>query len=240
MSGDQYAGIEKCRNELLRLRTYYLDPRTAMRRAATPAEVEDIGVLGENIAPFLFRLRTERAKHFDAVVRTLRSLIPSVESVSVDLDKRRGTLDVVIRQGGIEYSSRIVSEGTLRVLALCAITSNPWGGSVIAFEEPENGVHPRRVESIAELLMAIAVHQNKQVIVTTHSTLFCAAVWRLAKEQPGDVALLRVSQEEDGSRITPFETADPLFSDSDIKEALASPGEDALLEGLLIRGLLDG
>ena len=115
LGGAEYRGIERCRNELSGWRTYYLDPRIAMRRTVPPANVDDIGVLGENIAPFLYRLKEEKEhqKHFQAVVRTLRTLIPSVEGVSVDLDTRRGTLDIVVRQNGVDYSSRIISEGTL-------------------------------------------------------------------------------------------------------------------------------
>ena len=118
-----------------------------MRAPRAPADVFDIGAYGEDIGPFLYKLRAEEPGRFQAVSRTLRSIVPSVESLTVQLDERRGTLDMLIRQGGVEYSSRIVSEGTLRVLALCAIAVNPWGGSLLAFEEPENGVHPRRLDS---------------------------------------------------------------------------------------------
>jgi len=41
----------------------------AMRRAAPPFEVQDIGLLGENIAPFLHLLQKERPQHSDAVRR---------------------------------------------------------------------------------------------------------------------------------------------------------------------------
>lgn len=116
LSGVEYRPIERCRNELAGWRTYYLDPRVAMRSARPPADVRDIGVLGEDIAPFLYRLRGESPKHFEAAKRTLRSLIPSVEDLAVDLDKRRGTLDIQVKQAGTDFSSRIVSEGTLRVL----------------------------------------------------------------------------------------------------------------------------
>jgi len=239
LGGVEYRGIERCRNELLRWRTYYLDPRVAMRRATTPADVEDIGVLGEDIAPFLYRLRAEQSTEFRAVVRTLRTLIPSVEDVSVDLDKRRGTLDIVIRQNATEYSSRIVSEGTLRVLALCAIAVNPWGGSLVAFEEPENGVHPRRLELIAELLTSLALERGRQVIVTTHSPLFCSAVYRRQQEGAKSVGLFRVIQGPVGSDIRPFEVPGPLFQDSELKQALSTPTEDGLFEGIMLRGLLD-
>ena len=137
LGGVEYRWLDQVRKELSDWRTYYLDPRVAMRAAQPPSDVRDIGVLGGDIAPFLYKLRAEHRKHFDAVVRTLRSVVPSVEELTVDLDKHRGTLDLLIRQGGVDYSSRIVSEGTLRVLALCAITVNPWGGSLLAFEEPE-------------------------------------------------------------------------------------------------------
>ncbi len=49
-------GMERCRRALSGWRTYYLDPRVSMRREAPPKEVHGIGMLGEDIAPFLFRL----------------------------------------------------------------------------------------------------------------------------------------------------------------------------------------
>ena len=118
LGGIEYRGIERCRSELADWRTYYLDPRVSMRSARPPSDVRDIGVLGEDIAPFLYRLQAEKPKAFEAVKRTLKSLVPSVDDLAVDLDKKRGTLDIHVRQAGIEFSSRIISEGTLRVLAL--------------------------------------------------------------------------------------------------------------------------
>jgi len=238
-SGIEYRAIERCRNELSGWRTYYLDPRVAMRSARPPSDVRDIGVLGEDIAPFLYRLRAEQPKRFDAVKRTLRSLIPSVEDLTVDLDKKRGTLDILVRQGGKEFSSRIVSEGTLRVLALCALTVNPWSGSLLAFEEPENGVHPRRLELIVELLASLAGDQGRQVIVTTHSPLFCDAVLKLAKDRPEEIALLRVRQGPVGTEISRFVATGPLFKDQEIAKALTTGTEDGLFENLILRGMID-
>ncbi|MBI1995896.1 MAG: AAA family ATPase [Deltaproteobacteria bacterium] len=238
-SGVEYRAIERCRNELSGWRTYYLDPRVAMRSARPPSDVRDIGVLGEDIAPFLYRLRAEQPKRFDAVKRTLRSLIPSVEDLTVDLDKKRGTLDILVRQGGKEFSSRIVSEGTLRVLALCALTVNPWSGSLLAFEEPENGVHPRRLELIVQLLSSLAVDSGRQIVVTTHSPLFCDAVLKLAKQQPKEIALLRVRQGGQGTEIVPFSVSAPLFKDLEIAEALTTGTEDGLFESLILRGMID-
>lgn len=239
LGGNEYRWLEAVRQELSDWRTYYLDPRGAMRSAQPPSDVRDIGLLGGDIAPFLYKLRAEKPKHFEAIKRTLRSLVPSVEDLSVDLDKRRGTLDLWIRHGGIDYSSRIVSEGTLRVLALCAIAVNPWGGSLLAFEEPENGVHPRRLELITPLLCSLAMEANRQVVVTTHSPLFCDAMLRQARSAPGQVKLFRVGRDRDATFIEPFDVSGPLFADRDIAEALTSGTEDGLFESLLLRGMLD-
>ncbi|MCH8055287.1 MAG: AAA family ATPase [Deltaproteobacteria bacterium] len=239
LSGVEYRAIERCRNELSGWRTYYLDPRVAMRSARPPSDVRDIGVLGEDIAPFLYRLRAEHPKYFEAVKRTLRSLIPSVEDLSVDLDKKRGILDIQVRQGGMDFSSRIVSEGTLRVLALCSLTVNPWSGSLLAFEEPENGVHPRRLELIVQLLTSLAIERGRQIIVTTHSPLLCDAVLRSGKLRPKDIALLRVRHGIKGTEVDRFDVTGPLFKDHEIAEALTTGTEDGLFESLMLRGMLD-
>lgn len=239
LGGAEYRWVERVRTELSDWRTYYLDPRVAMRSPRPPSEVRDIGVLGGDIAPFLYRLRGEHPERFQAIVRTLRSVVPSVEDLTVDLDERRGTLDISIRQGGVLYSSRIISEGTLRVLALCAIAANPWGGSVIAFEEPENGVHPRRIELIAQLLFFLAIEQGRQVIVTTHSPLFCGAILKAAGKRPDDVGLFNVRRDGALTVVERFTTTGLLFKDHEIAAALTAPTEDGLFESLLLRGLID-
>lgn len=239
LSGVEYRGIEKCRNELLGWRMYYLDPRLAMRRPATPSETDDIGPLGENIASFLYRLQNENHKYFEAVRRLLTTIIPSIEGLEVDLDKKRGTLDITIRQNGISYSSRIISEGTLRILALCAIANTPKSPHLLAYEEPENGVHPRRIELIAEVLASLALDQDRQIIVTTHSPLFAAMMIKKAKAAPDKVGLLKVSQGHEGTEIQPFEISGPLFQDTEIAKALTDLGEDGIFQGMVLRGMLD-
>jgi predicted ATPase len=236
---NNYPGIARCRQELNNWRIYYLDPRVAMRSAQPPAQVSDIGVLGEDIAPFLHRLAYEEPSRFSAVKRTLRALVPSVEDLGIDLDKRRGTLDIQVRQFGTLYSSRIISEGTLRVLALCAVAANPWTGSLLAFEEPENGVHPRRLELIAQLLVSLALGQGRQIIVTTHSPLFCDAVLKEARRHPQEIALINTRHSREGTTVRPLEAEKIALAGSEIAESLTAPTEDGLFENLILRGLLD-
>lgn len=238
----RHPDFDRLRSELSAWQTYYLDPRVAMREPQPPREVTDIGPRGEWIAPFLYRLKESEAhrKYFLAIGRALRSAIPTVEDLDVDLDPRRGILDIVIRQDGTPYSSRVVSEGTLRVLALCCLAGNPWPGELIAFEEPENGVHPRRIEVVANLLASMAEQRRSQVVVTTHSPTLIAAMLQRAEKDPRRIKLFRCSQRGRATQVQEFIPSAPLFKDVEVQDSLTGPEDAALVEAMLLRGWLDG
>jgi predicted ATPase len=222
-------------------RAYYLDPRTAMRTSQAPREVQDVGPLGAQLAPFLYRLGAEHPRVFDAVRRTLRTIVPSVEDLSVDLDPRRGVLDVEVRQDGTTFSSRIVSEGILRVLALLCTVLNPWSGSLVAFEEPESGVHPRRIELVAEMLTSLVLKEKptRQLILTSHSPVFWTAMLRRAKEHGDRISLYRVFREGRDTHCERFDPSDPLLEDREVQKSLSTSEPERVFEGMFLRGLFD-
>lgn len=246
LSGSRWRTLDIAREELRLWRTYYLDPGAAMREAVPPREVSDIGVRGQHIAPFLYGLKAKEPKKFEAVRRALRSVIPAVGSLDVDLDTKRGTLDVQIEQDGTVYSSRIVSEGTLRVLALCAIAVTADRG-LIAFEEPENGVQPQRLDKIASLLADAAIRGGAQIIVTTHSPYFMAAMLEQARRSSAgsrgvkgesDIGLFSVTRSGRSTVIKSL--ADPgLWEGEAINELFDDPDEYDKIAAVARRGWLD-
>ena len=68
-----------------------------------------------------------------------------------------------------------LSDGTLRYLSLLAILCHPAPPPLICIEEPELGLHPDLIPTIAKLL--IDASQRTQLIVTTHSTELVSALW---------------------------------------------------------------
>ncbi|MCA9512308.1 MAG: ATP-binding protein [Myxococcales bacterium] len=238
--GAYYPVLEAVRGALQGVRTYYLDPRISMREAVPPREVDDIGTLGQHLAPFLYRLSRTEPKCFDAAARTLRMIIPSVESLTVELDDRRGTLDLQVHQNGKNFSARMISEGTLRLLGLAAIAVNPWNARVIAFEEPENGVHLRRLDLIAQLLASLALDRGRQVIVTSHSPHFCQQILALQREAPDDIGLFIISHSGGATRCERLTAIGPLFEDSEVRRAMTARGEDGMFERMVLRGLAGG
>lgn len=187
LAGEEYRWLEAVRGELGEWCAHYLDPGLAMRVPRPPADVFDVGAHGEDVGPFLYKLRAVEPKRFDAVTRTLRSIVPGVESLEVLLDERRGTLDVLI----------------------------------------------------ARLLLSLASAGGRQVIVTTHSPLFCDAVLKHASSTADDVGLFNVRRVGQATAVEPFDAAGPLCKDAGIAAALTSRAEDGLFENLLLRGLID-
>jgi predicted ATPase len=237
LAGTSYPLFDLIRDELRQWRTYYLDPQTAMRAEAPPRDVPDIGVRGEHIAPFLHGLKSRQPRAFTAVRRALKSIIPAIGDLDVDLDTKRGTLDIQVTQDGTTFSSRVISEGTLRVLALCAIAVTATTG-LFAFEEPENGVQPQRLDRIAELLTSVARRGQGQIVVTTHSPGFVAAILERAQDHQDDIGLFSVSREGRSTVIKPMKDFG-LWREKAVDELLREPDDYDKVSALVRRGWLD-
>jgi predicted ATPase len=96
-----------------------------------------------------------------------------------------------------------VSDGVLLVLAYLALLYLPEPPRVLLMEEPENGIHPKRLQDVMKILRElIAESQGKtQVVLTTHSPYLVdlfepAEVTLCQKQDDGSVALRRLSESE--------------------------------------------
>jgi predicted ATPase len=149
---------------------YYFEPRERMRAPTGVKEVRHVGLMGEELSAFLNTMRTLDPKQFETVERSIHSLIPSITGIQTEVNKA-GEVELSITEGTVSMPARVVSEGTLRVLGLLALGGVKEPPAVIGFEEPENGVHPRRIRDIAKILVSRVESGNTQLIVTTHSPI---------------------------------------------------------------------
>ncbi|URD51780.1 AAA family ATPase [Chroococcidiopsis sp. CCNUC1] len=80
-----------------------------------------------------------------------------------------GTVQIYIREAGLTQPipATRLSDGTLHYLFLMALLLDPTPPPLICIEEPEIGLHPDMMSTIAEML--IEASQRTQIIVTTHS-----------------------------------------------------------------------
>ncbi|HQU43757.1 MAG: hypothetical protein B7Z73_12425 [Planctomycetia bacterium 21-64-5] len=74
------------------------------------------------------------------------------------------------RHDGIEVPANLVSGGVLVTLAF--LTMAELNGDLLLIEEPENGLHPARLQGIVEMLRRVCdLRPDSQVLLTTHSPL---------------------------------------------------------------------
>ncbi len=218
--------------ELANWFTFYFEPRERMRLSNPVKEVHHIGLMGEDLAAFLNTLRGHDARQFESVEKSLRAMIPSVTGIEVGVN-RFGEVELDLCEGEKRVSARVLSEGTLRILGLLALVGGKEPPALIGFEEPENGVHPRRIQRIAQFLETRMRLEDIQFIVTTHSSLLPDLV-------PPES--LYVCRKVDGNtEIEPFNMmhVGPLWKKSEIEVALDD--EDALSPSeRILRGDFDG
>jgi predicted ATPase len=165
-----YPHITAFRMELENWFTYYLEPRELMREESPLAEIETLGPRGENLASFLNTLKHNHKTDFENLNLSLKTILPYAGNIEINQSKE-GLVGVRFCENNQWFSSRLISEGTLRIMGLlCSIhPRNP--ATTIAFEEPENGVHPARIEIIGTLLKNASQNYGKQIIITTHSPI---------------------------------------------------------------------
>jgi predicted ATPase len=121
---------------------------------------------GSNLPWVVAELRkdTDRFDQWLAHVRTALPDIADIETIERPEDRHRY---LVIRyEGGAEVPSWLASDGTLRLLALTIPAYLPGIDGVFLIEEPENGIHPRAIETVLQSLSSI---YDGQVLLATHS-----------------------------------------------------------------------
>lgn len=173
--------ILAARREMQQWRTLALEP-SAMRAPDASSGPTQIAPSGAHMASALFRLAGERGEDVFAEVASASSALTDVRAIDVDYDMQRDllTLRAIIGEGPY-LPARALSDGTLRFLALCIVGADPSFLGVLCMEEPENGIHPGRIEAMVELMRGLAVDPTeapgldnplRQILVNTHSPFF--------------------------------------------------------------------
>lgn len=173
--------ILAARREMQRWRMLALEP-SAMRTPDSVLADPHTTATGAHLAATLFRMVHEAGPGIYAEVSADAAALTDVREVVVDHDPRRDTLTLHARLGdGPLLPARSLSDGTLRFLALCILRADDQAGGLLCMEEPENGIHPGRIETMVHLVRSLAVdpftapgpgNPMRQMIVNTHSPYF--------------------------------------------------------------------
>jgi len=146
---------------------------------------------GSNLGLVLNRLRREppvKRRLLDA----LRALYDGIDDFDPLIEG--GTVQVFLHEGRITVPATRLSDGTLRYLCLLALLCHPSPPPLLCIEEPELGLHPDVLPTLAELLKEAS--QRTQLIVTTHSDVLVDAMSDMPE------AVVVAERGDDGSTLT--------------------------------------
>ena len=225
-----YPHLVAARRELESWLFFYFEPRERMRAANPVKEVRHIGLMGEELAAFLNSVRAKNPKQFRGIERALHTLMPSADGIEIDVNDL-GEVELRLKEGGVAIPARVLSEGTLRMLGLLALAGTDEHPALVGFEEPENGVHPRRIQLVAELLKTRESLKQSQYIVTTHSPIL--------PDMLSNTSLFVVRRSDGRTRIDPFSLWGPLDRGGSIGEALSDDEERSPVSERILRGDFD-
>lgn len=153
---------------------------------------------GSRVAALLDHLLRTDLRQFLAVLDELRRLVPGFEDLKIETPTAKSRrIDFVIDDGYPIQASR-TSAGVRLLLFFLTLVHHPNPPKIILLEEPETGIHPKRLGDVMHLLRGIT--QGKfgkapaQVILTTHSPYLLDYV------KPEEDQVLVFQRAEDGSR----------------------------------------
>ncbi len=108
------------------------------------------------------------------ILKKLKSFYGSIEDITTKI--QGGTVQIFLHESGLKQPipATRLSDGTLRYICLLVILCHPEPPKVICIEEPELGLHPDILPTIADLL--IEASHRTQLIVTTHSDVLVSAL----------------------------------------------------------------
>lgn len=177
----EFPHLYALRETLSAIKFLEINPKLA-RSASDRYEDQVLKPDASNLAAVLARLKEATAEKIrpqgvlSDIAADLSSLIPSVSRLVVHDDAGQKQYSFTLQFADQQvFSSRVISDGTLRLLALLTVLHDPDRKGTLCFEEPENGVHEGRVPMLVEYLrLAAELPEDPddptfQVLLNTHS-----------------------------------------------------------------------
>ncbi|MDB5271289.1 MAG: hypothetical protein JWP58_4329 [Hymenobacter sp.] len=124
-----------------------------------------------NLVPFIFHLSQNNKSLFRKLENDLARCIGNLVSISTPADPSEpGKLRIkFFDKEDRSYWAEEVSEGVLYFLALLCIIHQPDPPKLLLLEEPEKGIHPRRIKEVMDFIFELARLRDIQIILTSHS-----------------------------------------------------------------------
>lgn len=162
---------------------------------------------GRDLPYCLVRMQADHPENWERLNDDLRRCAPEVRNVYF-APEPNGTLGICFAEAGRKRSTvaREASDGLLLLTAFLAIRYSSDVARVLLLEDPERGLHPRRIQEVTDTLIELSQGDESQgisptqVVVTTHSPYFLDRF----RDNPDSVIVVERTPER-GTYCTPLE-----------------------------------
>lgn len=177
----------------------FLDPQPHSMRQSANKQEKRLQENGSNLSAVLYNLWQQGKESQEAVLSFVQSLPEQdiVRLAFLEGFKNDVLLQLVESFGGAErpIDTFLLSDGTLRVLAIAAALLSGPQGSMVIIEEIDNGVHPNRTQALLQNIFTMAERRDLTVLISSHNPALMDAL--PIKAVPSTVFCYR--DPEDGS-----------------------------------------
>jgi predicted ATPase len=151
----------------------FLDPRPSMMRSYSYVNDDELEEHGKNLSSVLFKICNSGEAQRATLLNFIRSL-PEQDITDIrfiETERKDVMVRLVESFGGVEkvIDAPLLSDGTLRVLAVAAALMSAPQNSLVIIEEIDNGVHPSRANSLVRQIQQVSTERGLRVMVTTHN-----------------------------------------------------------------------
>jgi predicted ATPase len=136
---------------------------------------ENLSKKGENLANVTKYIYDNHKDVFDGILQKMKERVPGVSHVDASISD--GYIILRFADGKFKnpFSSRFVSDGTIKMFAYLILLNDPKPHTLLCVEEPENQLYPKLLPVLAEEFRAYS-NAGGQVFISTHSPDFLNAV----------------------------------------------------------------
>ncbi|NER36234.1 MAG: AAA family ATPase [Oscillatoria sp. SIO1A7] len=150
---------------------------------------ERLSASGDNLPNVIQYLKEQHPLQLHSILQTLSERVPQLEKVEAEI-MRDGRLLLQVKDAPFSQPilAKFASDGTLKMLAYLSVLYDPDPPQLVGIEEPENHLHPRLLQEIAEECRIASA--RTQMMVTTHSPFFVNSLrpeelWVLYRDEDG-------------------------------------------------------
>ena len=159
-------------SEFKRTKIFRPDPTKLIQYAKFSAEDVDLAADCSNLISFYYYVESNFKKKSNRIQNDLSKCIPEIAyftlpPVKVGNESLLGLRFFDKDEEG--FWAEEVSEGVLYFLSLLCIINQPNPPKLLLLEEPEKGIHPRRIREVMDFIFRLADEKDIQIILTTHN-----------------------------------------------------------------------